>query len=534
MKTTTLAASLFAFIAGSILFGESGPIPGNDPGRGGDKVIRTFEQGWRQSMKMVSDAKVAAFPAETGYDALVLKFFDDNRGELLSEIENCPQLWDQYKKFEEFKLVPTLCGYTSETKGTPFYLFKDNCKAHTEADATRHFIGEAVHHFGKDDLFAASVANAVWAAYYKPSGEVKQSQRILELKLLQEAKLGNIHEVEELLAKPNLVNPNCRDGAGRTPIYLAAYDERFEVVKILIRNGARVDTHAHDGMTLFQTLYRYKLSQPQLDSLVEMTKVSHEHDSVVNLGLGWAAVHGNQAFLKIMLALGPTQSGLDLAAETAFREGNLVSFLLLADAKLSEAVLTQALKKSIRAILEGDSWSEAYFDFIKSLTQEYGASVDFHFETGFGPLGESLITHWREAVRYHGHMGGMSNNPVMSQNEQTSSLPSGKTPDYRLAQLLLDAKADVNELSGWKKNKTTPLILAVRATLNLNPDFVKTLVASGADLKIADSDGYTPLDWGRSLRDFYVRSCPHSWNKIYLEKMDANLRALIAAGAAPS
>jgi ankyrin repeat protein len=87
--------------------------------------------------------------------------------------------------------------------------------------------------------------------------------------------------------------------------------------------------------------------------------------------------------------------------------------------------------------------------------------------------------------------GGDPNaSPGPDQRDQRSALMIAVTlPDLRLLRALIGKGVDVNKLHGG----ITPLIAATRDSYQGRPDAVTTLLANGADARIADAAGNTPL-----------------------------------------
>ncbi len=87
--------------------------------------------------------------------------------------------------------------------------------------------------------------------------------------------------------------------------------------------------------------------------------------------------------------------------------------------------------------------------------------------------------------------GGDPNaSPGPDQRDQRSALMIAVTlPDPRLLRALIAKGADVNRLHGG----ITPLIAATRDSYQGRPEAVTTLLANGADARIADPSGNTPL-----------------------------------------
>ncbi|ESO02306.1 hypothetical protein HELRODRAFT_65123, partial [Helobdella robusta] len=67
-------------------------------------------------------------------------------------------------------------------------------------------------------------------------------------KFLWAAESGKKHVLEELLAvDASLVN--CRDSDGYTPLHRAAYENKTDVVKFLLANGADINARTKDDWT---------------------------------------------------------------------------------------------------------------------------------------------------------------------------------------------------------------------------------------------------------------------------------------------
>lgn len=76
-----------------------------------------------------------------------------------------------------------------------------------------------------------------------------------------------------------------------------------------------------------------------------------------------------------------------------------------------------------------------------------------------------------------------------ARDQRTLPMLAAVQSDLRLLRALIQAKIDVNRAHGG----LTPLLAAVRDSYHGRPDAVMTLLANGADPRVADAEGTTPL-----------------------------------------
>src|SRR5690606_11845010 len=76
-----------------------------------------------------------------------------------------------------------------------------------------------------------------------------------------------------------------------------------------------------------------------------------------------------------------------------------------------------------------------------------------------------------------------------ARDQRTLPMLAAVQSDLRLLRALIQARSDVNRAHAG----LTPLLAAVRDSYHGRPDAVMTLLANGADPRVADAEGTTPL-----------------------------------------
>ena len=148
-------------------------------------------------------------------------------------------------------------------------------------------------------------------------------------RLHESCKRGYVEEVKNLLAAG--VNPGCQDEGGNTPLILACYRGRIEIVQFLLNTGlSRPECEDSDGWTaLTQAAYLGYLKIVKL--LLDDGKVDPAHQNKRGMtALMYAAEQGHFEVVEMLLNSG--KSGPELKDNG----GHMASYL--GDSQISKLI----------------------------------------------------------------------------------------------------------------------------------------------------------------------------------------------------
>jgi ankyrin repeat protein len=304
-----------------------------------------------------------------------------------------------------------------------------------------------------------------WAAYHddlelvtrllKARANAKAANRYGVMPLSLACTNGNAEIVELLLASG--AEPNAPLRGGETPLMTAARTGRLKPVELLLARGADVNAKEHRGQT----------------------------------ALMWAAAEGHAQVVQALLTAGadfrsPLPSGFTPLLFTS-REGktDVVRVLLEAGADVNEALEPE--KTPARAARTGSSplilaVENGHFE-LAAMLLEKGADPNDQ-RSGFAPL------HMISWVRKPNRGDGEDGDPAPRGSGQLSSLDFARALIASGADVNLRLKRGASGRGILSRRGATPLLLA---SMTADLPLLKLLIELGADPRIANADGCTPL-----------------------------------------
>ncbi len=380
-----------------------------------------------------------------------------------------------------------------------------------------------------------------------------------DLPLLDATKRGDVAGVQSLLADG--ADPNAARGDGLTALHLAADAGNLEIARLLIGAGAQVGVTTRIGGYMPIHLASGAAQAPLVDALIEagadpgavtsgsrvtplhLAAKAFEGESTVRVLLEHGApVNGLEASagqtpLMFAASYGRTASVLELlghGADTAIRTEvvDVLKRMVIdqaAQARLQEAqkeILESSPEGADRALTatEAQAAIAAQREFLRSDEAIEELLVDFHPDDVANRRMyratevEYLARPWFESLV--GKTGGL-----------TALLHAAREGHTEAAKVLLDAGADINQISGG--DGSSPLVSAVQ---NGHFDLALVLIERGADPNLAThTDRVAPLlgvlqtQWANFTS--YPVPRAHEYQKSGY--MDV-LRALLEAGADPN
>lgn len=508
---------------------------GNESGHGGDKVIRTFAEGWVLAQRMVSTLSLENMTSESEQEQAAIAWFAKNQENLLDDMKKSPQEW--VKQETDY----TLCGKTARTSKATLYLYKENCKEYSVRDAAAHFIGESVHHFDKDELFSALVANLVATAFEKPP-TIQSQRRANELALVKAAESGDLGEVKRLLSPPLSVNPNCRDAENKTPFFRA--DDNFAVATYLLNHGAIPDLviypSSYPPSTAFSFLYAIDPENAEQTELLKLMVEKSQNPEYGKRMMLERAIYAHHRELAnwILETTNPAQATLSFGLKVAV---NLKSSWAIEKILGKEKWDVRQIHPALVAAAETNQ-----LDVAQRLIQ---SGADLNFDGGDGrsaqsvlvaaalnfPLFRQLVEMGADPGKKHSH-GKTSilfevlgtkrylRNWLLEEDRNTHfTIPSFATVEYLLS--LPEVKASgASPVTGQ-----TTLHRLVLSTVQPRPDLIQGLISKGADPNAKDIEGFTALDYAKKIHQAYYQQChghPEVFNQACWKLHDQQLMTL--------
>lgn len=333
--------------------------------------------------------------------------------------------------------------------------------------------------------------------------------------LLYAAAGSNALKVVALLLERG-ADPNAHDAGGRTPLLsVACSPEGADVARLLVEHGADVNAGDTKGRTpLMQSVAIHASPMPMPEVLLELGADLEARDAEGRTAFYIAAAWGPLKTVKLLIERGADVSARDNLGRTPLHEVShgdpqaKVALLLDHGADLEARDHTGATP--LHAVVSGHFPGA---DTAAALL-ERGADVNARDNAGSTPLdlhmnGEGgmhseilklLIAHRATGSTLHaaalaGDLGKtlrlLEDGADPSAHDKRGWTPlhwlsSGGKPNVAVAQALIDAGADVNASGGLYMG--TPLQANVGS-----PEIVRLLLSHGADPRLPNESGETPL-----------------------------------------
>ena len=215
-----------------------------------------------------------------------------------------------------------------------------SCDFDTKITNTRPHILEIICLFLDYETFKNCVeVNKSWKAVLTSKTFQKRAKYAFkekiqedEYKLLRLSKEGKTVEISRLLSS-GIVDVNCTDDEGNTPVYNTALNGKKEVLKLLLGNGAEPDKADKKGRTPLHVAAskgEKKLAQILLDGGADPNKANHYGSTALH----WAAKNGHKDMAQLLLDVGADPNGANKVGWTVLHAAvlsgqiNLVQLLL--------------------------------------------------------------------------------------------------------------------------------------------------------------------------------------------------------------
>ena len=314
-----------------------------------------------------------------------------------------------------------------------------------------------------------------------------------DTRLPEAAMKGDLNAVKTLIAQKADVNGALGDGM--TALHWAAFKDDTEMAQMLLKAGANVKATTRIGSITPLTLASKNGNAAILDALVKAGANVNEATGTGATALMAASVSGNVDAVKVLLDNG--------ANVNAKENANGQTPIMFAAWENRAAVIR--------------------------LLAARGA--DLKAATKVTELNEPFTDDDGNIIAPRGGRGGGDNSPRANQfmGGMTALLFAARDGNLESVQALVEAGADVNQISGGEKS--SPMVIAVA---NGHYTVGKYLLDRGADPNLTNLDGL-----GAVYAVVNMRYAPVSWapNPVTdQEKVDsiALLKALLAKGANPN
>lgn len=306
---------------------------------------------------------------------------------------------------------------------------------------------------------------------------------------------NDLETVDLLLAAG--ANVRAATDLGVTPVYLAAEIGSGAMVRKLVEAGADPDASSSAGISPLMLASRTGALEGVQALLARGANTNARESVQGQTALMWAAARGHDAVVRAL-----TRAGADLHARTAVSRrflnvGNVGSGTWV-EAGGTTPLLFVARNgdvESARALIEAgarvnDAAADGNSPLVLAAHSGHGALAAFLLEKGADPNADGAGYTVLHAAVLRGDLDlvkaslDRGSNPNARYMKPTAMLR--QSPDYFLPATLLGG---------------TPLVLAAQFG---SVDMIRTLIAGGADVRLAANDGTTPLIAGASA-DHHLR-----------------------------
>ncbi|KAF7545580.1 hypothetical protein G7Z17_g9068 [Cylindrodendrum hubeiense] len=300
------------------------------------------------------------------------------------------------------------------------------------------------------------------------------------------AENGHDAVVVRLLATTQ-VNADSKDKWSQTPLFYAAANSHEVIVKLLLRNGANVDSK-NTGNYSQRTPLLYAAANGYADiakALLENGAAVDSNDVDGKTPLVYASMNGHEAIMQLLFDKGASLDWKDKDDRTllswAAQNGHDAAVQLL----LNKGADLESKDKDSRTPL---SWAAqtGYIAIIRLLIN-FGADVESMDVDGQTPLLWASLKGHEEVVQLLSDQG--ADLEAKDIGDQTPLLWAVANGHDGVVRLLLNKGADAESEDVYGR---TPLSLAA---YNGHGEVVQLLLDKGADVESEDVNGQTPLSW---------------------------------------
>ncbi len=308
------------------------------------------------------------------------------------------------------------------------------------------------------------------------------------------------------------------DPSGNSPLHIAAYFNRTEMVQILLKEGASIQASNSDqrnALVFAVAGNGLECARILLEAGIDVSAKDSEGRQPVH----WCAVQGSAGMASLLLKYGANINALDHRMRTALHHTAGRGNIDVAEVLIRNRALVNAVDYHGRTPLFTASWN-GHLNLVKMLI-ENKAVVDARYIGAASPLTTASVANHTELCRYlvseHADVNLVCNMLV------TPIYPAILNNNKELVKLYLDHMAQVNyrDLAG-----RSPLYVAVRdgytdiakmllaegadphfreettgrtllhiAASNGRKDITEMLIARGLSVNTEDKKGFTPLDY---------------------------------------
>jgi ankyrin repeat protein len=283
------------------------------------------------------------------------------------------------------------------------------------------------------------------------------------------------------------------DADGWTPLHLASYEGNYEAAKLLIERGCSISVQDKDGDTpLHDACHCYGGTERIVRLLLESGANPATKNNTGHTPLHIASYYSNYEVVSLLLEYGCSISAQGETGYTPLHfacgsDGTERFIRLLLESGADPATKNEKGYTPLHTASFGNNYE------VVRLLLEYGCSISAQDEEGNTPLhyacrpdgSESFV----RSLLEHGADIGMQNAKGLT----PLHIASG-SDNIPIMKVLLEAGA-VKLLEIEDNARLTPLLLACWANSlsNNNTEAIKLLLSHGANVKIQDEDGDTPL-----------------------------------------
>ncbi|KAJ5922830.1 hypothetical protein N7516_010533 [Penicillium verrucosum] len=418
--------------------------------------------------------------ADKGYPALIRARFKED-----------PQVHVYGERYK----YPLFAGLANSNKDAVAALLNSSSRISNGIDIT-----EGLNH-RKDLKQYESRTPLSWAAQYGRAGIV---ELLLRTKTTcdEEDRGGgrtslsrassNGHEAVARLLLDNGADVNTSDKDGRTPLQWALMYGHEAVARLLIENGADVNTSDKDGWTPLQMASSggYEAVARLLIDNGANVNTSDKYGWTPLDKDGWTPLerafkNGHDALARLLLENGADVNTSDKDGRTPLQRASSNGHEAVARLLMDNGADVNTSDKDRRTPLQRAS-SNGY-EAVARLLMDNGANVNTSDKDRRTPLQRALSNGYKAVARLLLDNGADVNT---SDKDRRTPLQRASSNGYKaVARLLLDNGADVNTSD---KDRRTPL---QRASSNGHEAVARLLLDNGADVNTRDKDGWTPLRW---------------------------------------